>query len=189
MGTGNPENGWHPYPRPWSARQKYGRRPVSRILSRTAIPLGGALLRALLSDLPAGLARRAGAPLQLAPQHSRLFGLAPCGVYPAMRFTTHAVRSYRTVSPLPAPLQTRAVYFLWHLPSRSLDAPVPDVIRHTALRSSDFPLPAHLAAHRQRPSSRLPVCMVAHPEDAMRTVGANQLYRPAYGLASAQESI
>ena len=79
----------------------FSRRPVSRILSRTAIPLGGALLRALLSDLPAGLARRAGAPPRLAPRHSRLFGLAPCGVYPAMRLTTHAVRSYRTVSPLP----------------------------------------------------------------------------------------
>ncbi|SPE17748.1 hypothetical protein SBA5_110108 [Candidatus Sulfotelmatomonas gaucii] len=35
-----------------------------------------------------------------------------------------------------------AVCFLWHWPSVSLYAHVPDVIRHTALRSSDFPLPA-----------------------------------------------
>ena len=30
-----------------------------------------------------------------------LFGLAPCGVYPAPGFTVGAVRSYRTFSPLP----------------------------------------------------------------------------------------
>ena len=41
-----------------------------------------------------------------------------------------------------------AVFFLWHWPSVSLEAHVPDVIRHTALRSSDFPLPADLACAR-----------------------------------------
>ena len=30
-----------------------------------------------------------------------LFGLAPCGVYPASDVTAEAVRSYRTFSPLP----------------------------------------------------------------------------------------
>ena len=34
-----------------------------------------------------------------------------------------------------------AVCFLWHFPSNRLKPAVPDVIRHTALRSSDFPLP------------------------------------------------
>ena len=34
-----------------------------------------------------------------------------------------------------------AVYSLWHWPSTGLEARVPDVIRHTALRSSDFPPP------------------------------------------------
>jgi len=34
-----------------------------------------------------------------------------------------------------------AVSFLWHWPSASLQARIPDVIRHTALRSSDFPPP------------------------------------------------
>jgi len=34
-----------------------------------------------------------------------------------------------------------AVFFLWHWPSTSLEARIPDVIRHTALRSSDFPPP------------------------------------------------
>ena len=43
-----------------------------------------------------------------------LFGLAPGGVYPAKPVTGLAVRSYRTISPLPA---TQAVSFLWHFPS------------------------------------------------------------------------
>ena len=30
--------------------------------------------------------------------------------------TTRAVRSYRTISPLPGPLPAPAVYFLWHFP-------------------------------------------------------------------------
>ena len=33
----------------------------------------------------------------------------------------------------------QAVYFLWYFPSTGLEPSLPDVIRHTALRSSDFP--------------------------------------------------
>src|SRR5262249_33977807 len=44
------------------------------------------------SDLPGD--HRTGRPVPL-------FGLAPCGVLPATRVTTGAVRSYRTFSPLP----------------------------------------------------------------------------------------
>jgi len=36
-------------------------------------------------------------------------------------------------------LAAQAVCFLWHFPSNRLEPAVPDVIRHTALRSSDFP--------------------------------------------------
>jgi hypothetical protein len=36
-------------------------------------------------------------------------------------------------------LAARAVCFLWHFPSNRLKPALPDVIRHTALRSSDFP--------------------------------------------------
>jgi hypothetical protein len=50
------------------------------------------------------------------------------------------VRSYRTFSPLPRFRRTKAVCFLWHFPSTDLEISLPDVIRHTALRSSDFPL-------------------------------------------------
>ena len=92
------------------------------------------------------LARRAGAHPQ--PGCGRripsLFGLAPCGVYPAAAFTGGAVRSYRTFSPLPRAAKPAAVCFLWHWPSLRLEAQSPDVIRHTALRSSDFPPPPRL---------------------------------------------
>ena len=122
----------------------------------------------------AALRRRAGT--ERAPCSGRalpsLFGLAPCGVYPAPGVTAGAVRSYRTISPLPRRWSFRnvertrqagptrvlrfqggppergvaeAVSFLWHWPSMSLHAHVPDVIRHTALRSSDFPPPADFA--------------------------------------------
>lgn len=43
-----------------------------------------------------------------------LFGLTPGGVCHAAAVTSHAVRSYRTVSPLPA--KALAVLFLWHFP-------------------------------------------------------------------------
>ncbi len=47
-----------------------------------------------------------------------LFGLAPGGVYLAMTVTSHAVRSYRTLSPLPQMMRApdAAVCFLWHFP-------------------------------------------------------------------------
>ena len=49
-----------------------------------------------------------------------------------------------------------AVYFLLHWPSSRLEAAVPDVIRHTALRSPDFPPPdCGFRRARQRSSSRL----------------------------------
>src|SRR5580704_7093177 len=88
-------------------------RPVSRVLDGTragpayvtAIPLGRRLPGAS-SNLPERpdldtipkrfvLARKAFAPF--------LFGLAPGGVCRAAGVTAGAVRSYRTVSPLPAP--------------------------------------------------------------------------------------
>jgi hypothetical protein len=114
--------------------------PVSRILSCAVIPLGAALPRTLISDLPGGSGNcsshlgasgRYATPPDSWRQLPSLFGLAPCGVYPASGFTTGAVRSYRTISPLPrrrasklargGPLPERsgvaeAVSFLWHAP-------------------------------------------------------------------------
>ena len=81
------------------------RRPV------TIIPLGAALLTRS-SDLPGGCGERSSTRLSAPDRHATaawvwpripsLFGLAPCGVYPAPDFTAGAVRSYRTFSPLPA---------------------------------------------------------------------------------------
>src|SRR5687767_7218957 len=51
-----------------------------------------------------------------------LFGLAPGGVCRAPRVTAGAVRSYRTISPLP--VSPRAVCFLLHCPSSHLDWPL-----------------------------------------------------------------
>ena len=45
-------------------------------------------------------------------------------------------------------LAAAAVYSLLHWPSRCLEASVPDVIRHTALRSSDFPPPPNTSRHK-----------------------------------------
>ena len=92
-----------------------GSRPISRVLSWTAIPLGRALLRGS-SDQPAGDAGRAIACL---------FGLAPGGVCHAVRVATSAVGSYPAVSPLPVPSRLAAkrpsaVCFLLHFPSPSL---------------------------------------------------------------------
>ncbi len=125
-----------------------------------------------------------------------LFGLAPCGVYPATAITGCAVRSYRTISPLPlrgAALWTspsgvpgcppkggvaEAVCFLWHWPSTGLDARVPDVIRHTALRSSDFPLPSTPARAKASGSDR-PVLL---PVDSVARIMKPRIVRK--GLAS-----
>src|ERR1700723_854073 len=60
-------------------------------------------------------------PARLAPGLPLLLGLAPGGVFPAVVIADNAVRSYRTISPLPPMLSQRelmssAVYFLWHFP-------------------------------------------------------------------------
>ena len=101
------------------------------------------------------LAPRVSPPGRIGPMRDRrlersaaipcLFGLAPCGVYHAIPFARDPVRSYRTVSPLPSAtcVAKSAVCFLLHWPSGCLEASVPDVIRHTALRSSDFPPPSN----------------------------------------------
>jgi hypothetical protein len=152
-------------------------RPISRILSTFALQASRpvALRRDDHSSRP-GIARglqrptrqpRTGRPfamrLSLAGRPHRgaaLFGLAPCGVLPATAVTGGAVRSYRTISPLPfgSPLRarSRAVSFLCHCSVRLL---CPGVTRRTALRSSDFPPASALRAsapQARRPAHRHP---------------------------------
>ncbi len=126
---------------------KGGSRPVSRVLSRTVIHLGHASPHAS-SDLPGGLAGHENAPL---------FGLAPGGVYPATGVATGAVRSYRTLSPLPVPHHPgvagpSAVCSLWHFPSARAAQALPGTLPCGA---RTFLPPAAGAAGR-RPSGRLP---------------------------------
>jgi len=80
------------------------------------------------------------------PRAPSLFGLAPCGVCPARRITAAAVRSYRTFSPLPRRCRRGGIFSValsveWTRPSEPGRGTLPDVIRHTALWSSDFPPP------------------------------------------------
>jgi hypothetical protein len=63
-----------------------------------------------------------------------LFDLAPGGVCHAAAVTSRAVRSYRTVSPLPC--QDMAVYFLWHFPSGHPGRALPGTVPRW---SPDFP--------------------------------------------------
>jgi hypothetical protein len=140
------------------------RQPVSRILSRTVIPLGDALLRRS-SNLPGGFgahpcrwrpawARRAGTHSRqwVKPRIPSLFGLAPCGVYHAPGFTAGAVRSYRTFSPLPAAFGGWRYFFCGtgRLPalkpeSRTLSGTLPCGVRTFLSRSA--------CTLRQRPPS------------------------------------
>src|SRR5690348_6240705 len=67
------------------------------------IPLGPALL-AGSSGLPGGFGRAVLSRVDRREPTARvasLFGLAPCGVWPAIDLAADAVRSYRTFSPLP----------------------------------------------------------------------------------------
>jgi len=64
-------------------------------------------------------------------RHASLFGLAPEGVYRAAHVTADAVRSYRTLSPLPATgtnPETSAVCFLLHFPSTHAAQALPGLL-------------------------------------------------------------
>ena len=88
-------------------------RPISRVLSWTVIPLAYASPRSS-SDLPGS---PCGPHVAAIKPLASLFGLAPGGVCHAVGVATRAVRSYRTISPLPAPLARHlGGIFLLHFP-------------------------------------------------------------------------
>ena len=108
---------------------------VAKISARPPI---SRVLYPLLSDdylSGAGVANGLVRPTRIAAQKPAchlhgvqcLFGLAPDGVCPAIFVTKNAVRSYRTFSPLPAPLGCWGGIFSVAL---SLRSPSADVIRH-----------------------------------------------------------
>ena len=100
--------------------------------------------------------------LALAPASLPIWSCSVWGLPCLPPLLAAAVRSYRTFSPLPRGSvgRPRAVCSLWHWPSTGLDARVPDVIRHTALRSSDFPPPEPSACASDSGSDR-PVLLPA----------------------------
>src|ERR1700734_3383460 len=117
---------------------------VSRVLSWAAIPLGCASPRSS-SDLPGSPCGPHAAAFR--PPAS-LFGLAPGGVCRAVGVAASAVRSYRTISPLPAPLARRlGGIFLLHFPWTRVPQALPGTVPCGA-RTFLHPLP--LARARAR---------------------------------------
>ena len=99
--------------------------PISRVLSWAVIPLGYASPRTS-SSLPGSDADHT---------NGSLFGLAPGGVYPATHVATRAVRSYRTISPLPPPKRVGGIFSV----ALSVGSRPPGVTWHPVLWSPDFP--------------------------------------------------
>jgi hypothetical protein len=70
-----------------------------------------------------------------------------------------------------------AVSFLWHWPSTGLEARVPDVIRHTALRSSDFPPPANLVSQSSGSDRPVLLPIASVPRNGVATMRGRPFYR------------
>jgi hypothetical protein len=101
-----------------------------------AIPLGAPLLTRS-SFLPADVT---GAPSCISKMLASLLGIAPGGGCRAVYVTVAAVRSYRTVSPLPDPGRSRAIGGLFSVALFRV-SPRMAVSHHPALWSPDFPRP------------------------------------------------
>ena len=117
-------------------------KPVSVPLRAAVIHLGRPLLGGS-SNLPGSSSERAAPP--------PLFGLAPRGVYPAGGITPAAVRSYRTISPLPDTWRRRRYIFCGTFRIRFR---TPAVSRHAALWRPDFPPPFPGATTRPAASTQ-----------------------------------
>jgi hypothetical protein len=100
----------------------------------TIIPLGAALLPCSC-DLPGG----PNAPSRCVSAEADSLPIWSCSVW-GLPCPDHCCPGGALLPHLFTLIRLRrTVYFLWHWPSSSLDAGIPDVIRHTALWSSDFP--------------------------------------------------
>ena len=136
------------------------RRPVSRVLSAPSrggatIPLGRASRRASRGQ-PGQRSGNAPGVARADPRRRLpLFGLAPGGVYPATPVAGGAVRSCRTVSPLPTSHDLSrgwAVCSLWHCPWGRPRRPLAGTVFPW---SPDFPPPPRPRPERQRLPGRL----------------------------------
>jgi hypothetical protein len=147
---------------------------VQNLRPVTVIPLGEALPLTLISDLPGGSGviwssltasgRCRVRALLLARASLPIWSCSVWGL-PCLR---HYCRSGALLphlftltiawSSLLEQFRGMAVFSLWHWPSTGFEACVPDVIRHTALRSSDFP-PPHFPALAEICGSDRPVLL------------------------------
>ena len=138
-----------------SSGQMKESRPVSRVLSRAIIPL-----RSTSPWTSSGLpgSARGSALRTLSPESAAsLFGLAPGGVCHASLVTKAAVRSYRTVSPLPSPtaacaacsvsVRRESLGGLFSV-ALSVGSRPPGVTWHLIRRSPDFPPPRSMSEQR-----------------------------------------
>ena len=129
------------------------RRPVSRVLSLLRRSFAGGD-HSSRPRIAARLARptrtaRAGDGPTLASQGApSLFGLAPGGACHAVPVTRNAVRSYRTLSPLPAQRTAKAVCFLWRYPWARARRALPAALSPW---SPDFPRPCSAEATQGLP--------------------------------------
>jgi len=128
--------------------------------ARAAIPLEPASLRASRGQpgRKGGNAPASG-PLRTL-RRPPLFGLAPGGVYRAAPVAGGAVRSCRTLSPLPGGRSVPAVCFLWHCPWALAEASARRPLAGTVFPwSPDFPPAPDRSDASGRPATRHPVAV------------------------------
>ena len=182
----------HAYSRPVARTGKTSRRSaaVSRVLFRRCRRWWSFLwaarcrtARATNSRLDRRGPRRRGFPA--GPRDPGL-GLAPGGVCRAPAVTGGAVRSYRTVSPLPDALPAPAVCFLLHCPSSHLDWPLASTLpcgARTFLDGRPRPRRDHLSGSEREASASIP--RIAARTSARRSaVRRRRRRRPAAGRPS-----
>jgi len=122
---------------------------VLRLRGVTIIPLGLASLPGS-SDLPEG----SDAPSRCVSAEADSLPIWSCSVW-GLPCPGHCCPGGALLPHLFTLIHLRrTVCFLWHWPSSGLEAGIPDVIRHTALRSSDFPLP-----HRNATATARSTCL------------------------------
>jgi len=144
-------------------------RPVEGPPDVAAIPLGRSLPMRLEQPTRAtGLESGPARPLA-GMSVSPLFGLAPGGVCRAVRVAASAVRSYRTLSPLPCSKQGGLLSV-----ALSLGSPPPDVIRHRLSMEPGLSSPGLTPGAAARPTDPARMCAADRHEvkggDAVRRV-------------------
>ena len=140
---------------PYISEYYSARRPVSRVLSGALPPVDSHSSGTPVAGRLARPTRESGAGRRLdrLPGPILLSGLAPGGVCRAGTVAGPAVRSYRTVSPLPrGPKAPAGGLFSVALSLRSLS---PGVTRHRLPVEPGLSSTAAIKPRRQRPSSRL----------------------------------